>query len=195
MIFISNTLNASNGTISFSLVHGTEQVITFRARDGYKCFRFSKYKVVAKDKGESVGSDIYVKYSNPNSEFPSCEDIMKECDFIIKNEWAEYFWGIYKDFLIIESGTCPDGSKIIFYNLNTKKKIFESEYYPPVSIDTNGILSFWKTSETPVTEVNCPGMLKRKSSGLGSAIEKEVLLNLSDFSVSETGETRCSSRQ
>ena len=143
---------------------------------------------------DRVGSVIFVKKNvDKYNKFLPCEKIISQCDFKIENKWAEYFMGIYKHYLFTDVGTGPSRGLII-YDLNTKNMVFESDYSRPIFIDAKGILSFWKTSEISATEKNCPGYSKIRSDGLGPAIEKEVLLNLSDLSLSETGETRCRGR-
>jgi hypothetical protein len=196
LIFILFVLKAySAQKIIFSLFPGTEQVYVLSQYKNYTCFQYHNYVVVTKDLLNSVGSDMFIKYFNWDMGYYNVEDITNEHDFQIKNEWAEYFQGIYKHYLFIDSGTGPGPRGLIIYNLRTKKKVFESEYSEPVFIDAKGIFSFWKTSEIPATEENCPEYSKFRADGFGVAIEKKVLLNLNDLGLSETGEAHCSSRQ
>ena len=194
LIAVENNSAGEKGI--FGVFRGTDPVYSLSQFDNHLCFRYQKFLVATKDLSDRVGSDIFVKKNDDKyNKFTPCEKIISECDFKIKNEWAEYFMGIYKHYLFIDSGTGPTPRGLIIYNLNTKNKVFDSEYSDPVFIDAKGILSFWITSEIPATEKNCPEYSKNRSWGLGSAIEKKVLLNLSDLSLSATGETRCSSRQ
>lgn len=194
LLIAVETISAGEKVI-FGLWRGTEPIYGLTQFDNHQCFRYQKFLVATKPFPDRVGSVIYVKYNDSNNKFTPCEKIISECDFKIKNETADYFEGIYEHYLFIDQGTGPDPRGLIIYNLYTKKIVFDSEYSSPEFIDAKRILSFWITCEIPATEKNCSRYSEIRSYGLGMAIEKKVLLNLSDLSLSETGETRCSSRQ
>ena len=181
--------------IRFHLFPGTEQVYVFSEFDRHKCFTYNKYIIVTKYLEGSVGSDIFVKQFEWNKGHYDCPKVINQYDFKIENEWAEYFKGIYRHYLFIDSGTGPDGRHLIIYDLNAKKKVFKSEYSDPTFINEQGILSFWTTSKILANEENCEKYKEYTSGGLGVAIDKKMLLNLNNLKLSETSETRCSARQ
>ncbi len=157
-------------------------------------YKYPTYTILSINRISSVGSDTLVKRfkskTNRHGNY-----LFEDSVFLIKNRDADYFFGLYRHFLFLDSGTGPDGRQLIVYNLKEEKKIFQSEYYEPISIDKQGIVSFWQTSETLATEKNCKEINEWLSEGLGAAIEQKVLLRLSDLNLVVTNETRCAPRQ
>jgi len=155
------------------------------------CVDNSSYFVVSKSLKDSVGSDILVKYKTSTSQNFACSYIVKLGDFEIKNQKAEYFYGITNNFLITDSGTGPNERGLIVYDLNLKKKVFEDTYTEPLSIQNNS-LTYWTSANTKATSQNCPKLAEYTSQGLVGVIERHVTLDLSNLTKKDLGESRCS---
>ena len=158
-----------------------------------RCYQSTRYFVVAKDLKGKGGTDFLVKYKSTADEKLPCRYLFGKNDFEIKNEWAEYFAGLTSHFLILDSTTGPGPSGLTIWDLKKRKKVYEGSWSDPMEITDDSIVYWAETGEATVD--NCPERARWESHGLGAAIETKVVLNLSDFSVSKTKQTRCSPRQ
>lgn len=158
-----------------------------------QCYQSPKYLVVAKDAETGVGTDFLIKYKLTADEKLPCSYVFGNNDFEIKNEWAEYFAGLTDHLLILDSTTGPGPSGLTIWDLNKRKKVYKGAWSDPGDM-TDASITYWaETGEA--TNVNCPERVEWESGGLGAAIETKVILNLVDFSVAKTKETRCDPRQ
>jgi hypothetical protein len=137
---------------------------------------------------------VYIKYVDSEQEYYDCEKMLGECDYVIKNERAEYFRGIYKRYLFLESGTGPYPRGLQIYDIIKKERVFITQFSKPIFIDEHGILTFWRTSENPQT-AGKNDMTKWKSASVSMIIEEEVSMSLISFKITVTGETRIAPRQ
>lgn len=158
------------------------------------CVSNDKYFVIEKNLTDSVGADHLVKYKTNANQNLSCEYIVGNGDFEIKNEWAEYTLALENNFLILDSGTGPDPRGLIIYNLSSRKKVYTDEYFQPVLIQNNTI-NYWSPTSQKATNENCPKLNEYTSSGLGAGIDSHVVLDLLTLSKKELEEYRCSPRQ
>lgn len=157
------------------------------------CYDSPKYFVLAKEILGNSGTDFLIKYkSRPNEKLP-CNYIPGRNDFEIKNEWAEYYAGLKGDLLILDSTTGPGPSGLIIWDLKKRKKVFDGTWSDAEESKDNTLVYWLETGEANYK--NCPELKKWKSQGLEGAIETKVILDLSNFKISKTKETRCSPRQ
>ncbi len=156
------------------------------------CHESPAYLVVEGPTGE-VGTNFLIKYKSKADSKIKCEYSVQDGDFEIKNEWAEYFLALQNNLLILDSGTGPDPRGLIIWNLNDHKKVYSGTYSEPYEIKP-GYLEFWTETEK-ATEANCPEKKEWEAGGLGAGIDTRVTLNLADFSITRSSQTRCSSRQ
>jgi hypothetical protein len=156
------------------------------------CHDGGRYRVVAKAT-ESVGTDLLVKYAARGRSIPACRYVVREGDFEIRNEKAEYFLGLQGALLILDSGTAPEPRGLIVWDLEKRQKVFTGTYSPPYSIDAAG-MRFWAQSGD-ATDATCPQAAGWRASGLGAALETETTLNFADMSLTPSANTRCSARQ
>jgi hypothetical protein len=157
------------------------------------CYDFPEYYIIARDVPDGVGTDFLIKYkSNPKEKLP-CSYVMLNGDLEIKNEFAEYYAGLKKDLLILDSTTGPGPSGLIIWDLEKRKKVFEGSWSDPEESNDSTLVYWLETDEA--TEGNCPRLKEWQSEGLSGAIETKVILNLPIFSITKTKETRCSPRQ
>ena len=167
------------------------QIITAES-NGIRCYASAEFCVIERDAEDGAGTDFLIKHKATAGETPPCTYVSGKDDFEIKNEWAEYFAGLKGHLLILDSATGPGPSGLIIWDLKRRKKVFEGSWSDPVIRD-DSILYWTETGEA--TPDQCPKLAEWESHGLGGAIETRVLLNLSDFSISRTKETRCMPRQ
>jgi hypothetical protein len=157
-----------------------------------RCYSSPRYFLVEKDVENGVGTDFLIKYKSKAKEKIPCTYAVGSGDLEIKNEWAEYFAGLKGNLLVLDSTTGPGPSGLTIWDLKKRKKVFEGSWSDAV-IQDDSIL-YWTETGT-ATHDNCPGLAEWESQGLGAAIETRVLLNLSNFKLAKTRETRCSPRQ
>ena len=89
------------------------------------------YLVVAKSVEGRVGTDFLVKFKSRADEELPCSYILENNDFEIKNEWAEYFAGLTKNLLILDSTTGPGPSGLIIWDLKSRRKVYEGSWSDP----------------------------------------------------------------
>lgn len=181
----SNCLPAE--TVHFSVIPGTDPVFSFTEVDDYKCFRYARYMVAT----GRMGYDIYVKNIERKDSYVPCKQVIKDYDFVLKNE---FFWGIWDKLLFIDSGTGPDPRILLIYDLEKKERVFTGDYSSPIILKDDGKLYFWQGSDV-ATKDNCPDYEEWERGGLGAAIETRVFLDLERFVIRKTTETRCAPRQ
>jgi hypothetical protein len=163
---------------------GSDQII---------CYESTKYFIVAREVQGRTGTDFLVKYKiNPKDKL-SCNYNPANGDFEIKNEWAEYFSGLKNDLLILDSTTGPGPSGLIIWDLTKRKKVYEGYWTDSEDSGDNSLVYWMETGEA--THANCPELEKWHSQGLEAARETKVILNLSNFQITKTNQTRCSPRQ
>ncbi len=186
-------LGAHAGAEETSVFPGADEAI-YSTDDGLKCYEYPQYLIMESGLVGSVGSDIFVKYKKGNVSLP-CAYHRENSDFEIKNESAEYFFGVIGDLMFLDSGTGPDPRVLIIYDLQKKKKVHETFYSEPLEANENKELLIWSETRAATNASNCPQLKELESEGLGAAIEVRVKLNLKSFTATPTKEKRCASRQ
>jgi len=157
------------------------------------CYESADYLIVGKETWGEVGTDFLVKYKKHPGEKATCTYDPGKGSFEIKNEWAEYFAGLKGDLLILDSTTGPGPSGLVIWDLKKREKVYEGSWSGAEESQDNSLVFWTETGEA--TPENCPQLGEWTSLGLGGAIETKVILDLSTFRLSSTGETRCSPRQ
>jgi hypothetical protein len=157
------------------------------------CYESAKYLIVGKEVQGKLGTDLLIKYKSNPREKLLCDYVPGNEDFEIKNEWAEYFAGLKNDLLILDSTTGPGPSGLTIWDLAKRKKVYEGSWSDPEESKDDLLVYWMETGEA--TDTNCPELEYLKSQGLEAAIETRVMLNLSDFRITKTPQTRCSPRQ
>ena len=157
-----------------------------------RCHYFPEYLVAERDAEGGMGTDIIVKYRSGFEDNSPCAYLKEDGDFEIRNEWVQYFAGVKGDLLLLDSTTGPGPTPITIWDLKKREKAYVGSWADPVF--QNGSVLYWEETG-PAAKDNCPELEEWESHGLGGVIETKVLLDLSDFSVTRTTETRCSARQ
>ncbi len=101
------------------------------------CHDYQKYKIIESETKDGVGTNFIVKYKNKYNYQIDCNYLVKDGDLEIKNEFAEYFLSVQRNFLMLDSGTSTEKS-FILWDLNKKIKAFvEIKYSEPYQIYSN----------------------------------------------------------
>lgn len=186
--FQLNPINVPN-----ELITGSEPVKAYKV-DGYILFESNSYWILTKELEDEVGSDIFVKKKSANEKTLVLNDILKNNSFSYRNVIAEYYFGIYDGLLFLDSGTGSEPRGLMVYDIEKKKKVYEGKYSSPISIDSNGKLTFWVKKGEANTK-NCSQIKFWRTEGLDAAIEEKIMIDLRTFKTETTSGTRCSPRQ
>jgi hypothetical protein len=179
--------------IEIKTISSSERQIINADSNQITCCDFPKYYIIARDIPDGVGTDFLIKYKSSPNEKISCSYVIANGDLEIKNEFAEYYAGLKKDLLILDSTTGPGPSGLIIWDLKKRKKVFEGSWSDPEESNDSTLVYWLETDEA--TGGNCPRLKEWQSEGLSGAVETKVILDLSNFSITKTKETRCSPRQ
>lgn len=162
---------------------------------GVSCHDTPLYYVVQKQKADSVGTDILVKYKKSEEEEVACSYKVGQGDYEIANgDGAQYLYAITNNFLITDNGTAPDPRGLVVFDLNKRKEIFTDQYSKPLNVDGTTV-TYWATSKKTPTAENCPDLASYQSNGLTAAIETEVSVEISTLTKKDLGKERCAARQ
>ncbi len=157
------------------------------------CHESARFLVVELARPGQGGTDFIIRRKKNPGEKPVCESRLRPGDFEIPNQWAEYFAGLRGDLLLLDSTTGPGPSGLIIWDLEKEKKVYQGSWSDPEP-GPAGKLVFWlETGEA--NRENCPQLAEWQAHGLGGALETRVQLDLTDFTLATTTETRCSPRQ
>lgn len=188
LLLISEDANASDTMRRTEEVGitGSESAIVY---DAVECYEYGKYFVVRRSFFGSSGNDILVKKKEDYENSIECSYVVGRNDFEVKNEDADYFFGIYQDLMFVDSGTCPCPRGLSIYSLTERKMVYESTYMTPIAITPDSKLSFWMETAEVATPENCPNYDNILQGHAG--IDKRVTLDLKTFELAESDETRC----
>ncbi len=163
------------------------------ATPNLECHKTKDFMIVERSVFDAVGTDFLIKPRAKKNLSSPCEYSVQPGDFEILNETAEYFLGLQRDLLILDSGTGPSPRSLIIWDIAKRKKVYAGSYSEPIKISPSKLV-FWMES-TLATEKNCPEKSRWQADGLGAAIETKVKLSLPDFKINKLSNTRCSPRQ
>jgi hypothetical protein len=112
-------------------------------------------------------------------------------DFVLRNDWAEYFCGMWRDLLFIDSGT-GDIRSLILYDVPTRCKVLELEGAGEMAgwIDEVTV-RIWLLSGTDLPRSVCPDIPEM----LGVGVDSLYALNLETFRLTPLGPWRCHALQ
>lgn len=217
-LFYFSSNNSKNGDESVNLINNieveklsTEDVVKSKnngitiienKNNDTVCYDNPKYFIVTHPTGIDVNDDYLIKYKKSNNQIISCKYSVETTDFEIKDK-ANGFISVENDFLFIETGTGPDGTYLMVYDLNNRKEVYGDVNTGVESIKDN-TLTYWrpnydskyKTPET--TKENCLEIKdydKLNSWGLGVIMNTLISVKLSDLTKKELGKYHCSVKQ
>jgi hypothetical protein len=112
----------------------------------------------------------------------------------IPGQEADFFSGVYRNYLFIDNGTGPNGRNLKIWSIGEKKVIFETPYEGDLSIKDDK-LNFIKPIDLSMTKlpapVNCPDAENWKKEGLGVGYGIPSAYDFSSMTVSATSDVTC----
>ncbi len=166
--------------------------------NGNTCYDLEDYFVVTRNEINEPGQNILVKYRKDNEKDYSCEYIVEDGDFELKNirtensntiNYAQYYSNLKDDFLIVDEGTGSSRTVRIF-DIEKYKEVFNDSYHGELNLD-GSILTYWRVTRDIPNKENCSKVDEYKKNGVGAQIETKVSLNLIDLTKTEFKEFKC----
>lgn len=175
-----------------SLIQGNQPLAAW-SREDERCFEYPLYTVIESSRGSLDQLSISV--------FPAktkCKDVDQSHNiapvFQVKND-AEFFAGLIGSRLVTDTGSGTDGRILTIYDVPTRSKLRAfADFYEDVQLKKGSLLYFWVTSAR-ATPQNCAIYYRNAKNYLGSAIEKQIFVNLDDNTIHATNRRRCNTRQ
>lgn len=129
--------------------------------------------------------------SSDTRETPDCYPDSLPGDFVVRNEWAEYFAGMWGDYLLIDSGT-SNVRTLMLYDVSSKSKVLTLEGMNGVEEWIDSVtVSIWLLSGYDLPRSLCPGIEEPFVVGVDSLF----VLNLQTLSLKASGPWRCRQMQ
>jgi len=173
-----------------SLMKGTETAAFQQEAENGKCLVFDKY-VVKTISGEDVGEDINVYRRASSVGADAACDNETAPYYKIKNADANYFYGLFGEYLFVDNGTGADGRGLEIFNLKSKKSIYSTEYYDEAKLSEGKFLLYDKISETKGALKNCREAARWKKDGLGIGWVRQAKFDLLTLKEISVGAIRC----
>jgi hypothetical protein len=161
-------------------------------REG-SCYLYPGYIVIAWEYPDQEGPVAIVRKRDSSNalESPNCSPDSLPGDFIVYNDWAEYFAGMWGDLLLIDSGT-SDIRSLFFYDVPSKKKVLSVDGVGETEgwIDSVTV-RIWVLSGTGMPRSLCPDIPEI----FGVGVDSLFALNLKTLSLKALGPWRCNQLQ
>ena len=161
-------------------------------REG-SCYLYPNYIVIAWRDPNLNEPVAIVRPRNPQhqSNQVNCSPDSLPGDFIVRNEWAEYFAGMWRDLLLIDSGT-SDIRSLMVYDVTLKSMVLSLDGVG----ETDGWIDdvtvrIWILSGTELPRSLCPDIPEV----LGVGVDSLFALNLRTLKLRNLGSWRCRSLQ
>lgn len=157
---------------------------------GGTCYVYPGYVVLAWGSPDPEPVAIVRKY-DPADGPPDCTPDSLAGDFVIWNDWVEYFCGMWRNLVFIDSGTSEIRSLII-YDAESRSLAFQIDGCG----ETDGWIDdvtvrMWKLASTNGPRSLCPDI----PDWLGVGVDSLYAVNLESFSLKPLGEWRCNPLQ
>lgn len=159
------------------------------------CHIYPKYIIHEVGHQHEVGSDIFVYARKDNGEASQslCNQSKKQAVLIIRNEFAEYFHGLYDDFIFLDSGTSHDRAFIVYSISQKSKKLTHDQGF-----DISGVQLIneeCKLTEDEIKSLSskpaCPQKTeKERGYGYQETIRARCVVSMKDFSL-KIDNSRC----
>jgi hypothetical protein len=156
------------------------------------CFVYRDYVVVAWGSPDPRPVAI-VRARDPDGD-PAAVDCTADSlpgDFVVWNDWAEYFCGMWRDLLFIDSGT-GDVRSLILYDVPSRRRVLELDGAGETAGWIDDVtLRVWLLRATDLPRSLCPDIPEV----LGVGVDSLFALNLETFRLKALGPWRCHSLQ
>ncbi|MFH1017518.1 MAG: hypothetical protein V1798_04965 [Pseudomonadota bacterium] len=174
-------------------IPGTELAVKHESQGKPDCYEYGDYVIVTRATPQSVGEDMLVVKRKRGQEIGAlCGIGESQADLVVRNRDADWFFGLWKRFLFIDSGTGPGIRGLSIMDVEAHKRVYEALYLDDDSIklSSTGDLVFWIEDE-PATAENCTDFAQHQKDIMSSAIVAKVKLNLFTLRAEKRGERRC----
>jgi hypothetical protein len=155
------------------------------------CYVYERYVVIAWGSPDPQPVAIVRQRDSEDSGAADCSRDSLAGDFVLRNEWAEYFSGMWGDLLLVDSGT-GDIRSLILYDVAARRKVLELEG----AGETDGWISehtvrIWMLAATDLPRAVCPDIPEM----LGVGVDSLYALNLETLRLTPLGPWRCHALQ
>jgi hypothetical protein len=178
------------------VVAGSEAPKIIKLKDDSVCYSYRKWAVIVTPT-EDVGEDIKVIAKLTAGDETFLADLKKAPVHFKMPAGDNFFFGVYDDFMFVDSGTGPDPRGLDVIDLAQKKNVFSGSYSSPIALDKGERLVYYlevdekKLKKKP----DCPEAEEWKQGQLGIAYEEKVSLDLKTMKMTHSGQLRCAARQ
>jgi hypothetical protein len=178
------------------VVAGSEAPKIIKLKDNSVCYSYRKWAVIVSPT-EDVGENIKVIAKLAAGDETFLADLKKAPVHFKMPAGDNFFFGVYDNFMFIDSGTGPDPRGLDVIDLAQKKNVFSGSYSSPISLDKGERLVYYvevdekKLKKKP----DCPEAEEWKQNQLGIAYEEKVSLDLKTMKMARSGQLRCAARQ
>jgi hypothetical protein len=159
------------------------------------CHESASFFVIARTRGEDVGTDFVVKTKPAAGASPPCAFKAGANDYRIGGpDDSYYFTALKGHFLILDAGTGP-GREISIFDLTERRQVFRADTFsdePPVASETG--LQFWMQVAEGNPQ-NCPRFKEFEAMSMGAAVETKARYDFASGKVTRSNETRCVATQ
>jgi hypothetical protein len=178
------------------VVAGSEAPKITKLKGNAVCYSYRKYAVIVTPTDE-VGEDIKVIAKQNATDESFLSDLKKAPIHFKMPEGDNFFFGVYDNFMFIDSGTGPEPRGLDVIDLAQKKNVFNGSYSSPIALDKGGRLVYYvEVDEKNIKKKpDCPQAEEWKRNQLGVAYEEKVGLDLKTMKIIRSGQLRCASRQ
>ena len=154
---------------------------------GATCYVHARWIVVERQLTEEVGADLFVRARDTGR----CDADSLPGDYVLRNEWAEYFLGLRGNVLFIDSGTGPDLRGLILVDLPTRRHLLKRSYVELVPGSDSMSVGLWDGYELAEPAAGCDA----PEGGLLPGVDSLFVVDLRTGAVRFGGRTRCALRQ
>ena len=178
----SGSPNLSNNKIQNFKFKGADPV-SIEKGQGITCYHYPDYLIVTQA-GNEAGEDIAISQESNECRF-------RKDAFILRNSTGDYFFGLYKKWLFVDSGT-SNNRNLLIYDLPKKKLIYSHNYDKPlVTIDGKEAVSFWALDDRKPTPENCPQFREWTASQMEIGSQARYTFDLNTMKKTRTADYRC----
>jgi hypothetical protein len=154
---------------------------------GVTCYVHARYIVVERNVPDGVGADLFVRARATDR----CDADSLAGDFVLRNEWAEYFLGLRGDVLFIDSGTGPDLRELILVDLRARRRLLATQYVALEPGPDSLTVGVWKGYELAEPAAGCSA----PQGGLLPGVDSLFVVQVATGALRFGGRTRCAVRQ
>ncbi len=185
-------------SFSMALVVGSHVPESFSDWRFLRAHVFSDYVVYELMQTDMAGFEVKVVQTGPTT---GLKIGFFSRPILVVEDGPNFFMGLWKDVLIIDTGTAPEPRLLSLYHIPEKRLVHRDSYFSPIEIDGERLLyyrdiglRFYDSDiekrlpeELRFLEENLVSMLKDQPY-LGVAISEKVYLDLLIFELVNTGE-------